>query len=141
MRPPSILRFERLYLAAFGLNLIGWFLAWPQMAATLARNPATARATWVLPLGLALSALVTLVLWRAVARGGSNVARWAVVVLAVLAVARLLLNVPALLAGQLNVEAAVLAVVATLLQAGAAATLFADDARAWFTRGDEEDVG
>lgn len=139
MRPPSILRFERLYLAAFGLNLIGWLVGWAQMRATLAANPATAALPWMLPAAFAVSVAVTVLLWRAVAHGGSNAARWVVVVLAALAVVRVLANVPALLAGQLGVGAAVLGLAAAALQAAAAATLFARDARAWFGL-DEEDI-
>lgn len=132
MRPAAIRRFERLYLAAFALNLLGWLLAWPGMRAVLAANPATAGAAWVLPLGLAFSMLVTLGLWYAVARGGSNVARWAVVALAVLAVGRVLVNVPAVAAGYVSVLEGAVGAAAAGLQAWAAATLFTRDARGWF---------
>ena len=85
MRPPSIVNFERLFLAALALGLIGLVLGFDAATAQLARESALRQ------LGIGASELligvsaawlaIYLLLWFLIARKASNVAKWILVIL------------------------------------------------------------
>ncbi|KAK0348942.1 hypothetical protein LTR94_035132, partial [Friedmanniomyces endolithicus] len=89
MRPVSIIRFDRLYLASIVVGLIGNIIEWPVTIARLTENPDTA----ALGSGAAIAAggmiatgvLIALLLWFFAAKRASNVARWIVTVFTVFA--------------------------------------------------------
>lgn len=130
-RPPSISRFERLYLLALGTSVLGWWLAWGAMQRQLAANPSLDGLGWLVP----FSALVWIAVWLAlaywVARGGSAVPKWIVIGFAAMGVLRVLINLPALLDGQVPAIIAVQWVITLALVLAATAALFRLDARVW----------
>ncbi|WP_375270204.1 hypothetical protein [Sphingomonas sp.] len=131
-RPASIRRFEQWYLAGIALSLIGWAIDWTWMQERLAADPRTAGFGWMLGVMLVLNVAVSLLLWFLTARRGSVVAKWIVVVLAGLSVARLLVDLPALLEGAMSVVSFAVGAATTLVNVVAAVLLFRADARAWF---------
>lgn len=139
-RPPSIKRFERLYLASFGLSLIGWATSWSSMAARLASDPRTVGYGWFLPAALVLSAAITLALWWSITRGASRLAKWIVVVLTALAVLRLLISLPSALQGSGSIGALLLMLGTVGLSIMAALQLFHADSRAWLGEDAAEDA-
>lgn len=131
-RPPSIVRFERLYLASFAVGLASWAVNWNVLSTRLAADPRTAPFIWILPVSLLLGVAISLCLWFFVARRGSVIAKWVLVVLTVLAALRFLLNLPAVARGAVPVGDVALSAVTLLLGLVAAFQLFRPDARAWF---------
>lgn len=131
-RPASIRRFEQWYLAGVALSLVGWTVDWSAMQARLAADPRTAAFGWMLGAMLVLSIAVSLLLWFLTARRGSVIAKWIVVVLAGLSVVRLLVDLPALLAGAMSGLSYAVGAATTLVNIAAAAMLLRADARAWF---------
>jgi ABC-type Fe3+-siderophore transport system permease subunit len=138
-RPPSILRFERLYLASFGLGLVGWAVGWRAMAHALAADPRTAPFQWFLPLALVIGVVVTLLQLYFVARRGSAVAKWIVTVFTGVAVLRFLMTLPAALQGAVSPPSLIMALATLGLSVAATIQLFHDDTRAWF--GEDRAVG
>lgn len=133
IRPPSIVRYERLYLASFVLGLVASATSWSQRSAILGANPVLATATWVLPMTQAISIAVALLLWYFTARAPSIVAKWVVVVFAAFGVLSILLSLGTLAMGRAaNATAVVLSIVTNILYVAAAVQLFADDAQLWF---------
>lgn len=138
-RPPSVLLFERLYLAAFVVSVAFALLNWSHDLAAVIANPGLARITGaarllpvVYPLTRALIWGVWLLLWFLVARRASRVARVLVTIGALVTAydgSRLLL---AMLSGPLAGWAATVALIETALVVCAAAMLFRPDAKAWF---------
>ena len=144
-RPPSILLFERLYLAALIVSIVAAALNWSGDLAAVMANPSVAQMkgagrvapTVYLFLRIAIWAGWVLLLYL-VARKGSTVAKWLVVIAAVLLLA--VDGVPTLLAmlgGPLAGWSATATVVETALVVSAAAVLFRRDARPWFGRQDK----
>lgn len=131
-RPPSIVRFERLYFASFGVGLIGWAVTWNTLSARLATDPRTAPYGWLLPAAVVLGAAISLALWYLAARRASLAAKWIVVVLTAIAMLRFVINVPAMLRGLMTPGELTLSIAALALSVAAAARLFRVDARAWF---------
>ena len=133
IRPPSIVRYERLYLASFVLGLVVSATSWSQRAAILGANPLLAAATWVLPVTQAISIAVALLLWYFTARAPSVVAKWVVVVFAAFGVLSILLSLGTLAMGRAaNATTVALSVVTNALYVAAAVQLFAADAQLWF---------
>lgn len=131
-RPPTIIAYERVYIASFVTSMLGWVLTWPALSAKLASDPRTAALGWTLPVSLGLSVVFTLLLWHFTARRPVVIAKWIVVVLAAVAAVRLLLNAPALTAGLISPLAYGIAAVTALLSVWASAYLFRREAREWF---------
>ncbi|KTT70003.1 hypothetical protein [Sphingomonas endophytica] len=131
-RPPSIVRFERLYLASFLVGLIGWAVSWQGTADRLAVNATTAPFGWLLPAALLVSSAITLGLWYLVARRASLAAKWAVTVLTGLATLRFLVNVTVVLRGSVPVLALLLSLIILTLGIVATIQLFRPDAQSWF---------
>ncbi|KQN80801.1 hypothetical protein ASE90_14420 [Sphingomonas sp. Leaf67] len=135
MRPSSIVRFDRLYLASIVAGLIGNVIEWPVTMARLTENPQTA----ALGSGAAVAAggmiatgvLIALLLWFLAAKRASNVARWIVAVFTAFSVGSLLLGLGG---GAVILDAGgIIRLVAVALQAAATFFLFRPDAAAWFT--------
>ena len=93
LKPPSIARFERYWFASTLFWLVGTRLACDRTQHALRVNPRTIPvadwAQWAI-IGLVLA--TTALLWYLVARRASVVAKWLVVVLAVVGAGRLLLT-------------------------------------------------
>lgn len=133
MRPQSIVWFERLYLAAFALMVVNTILSWDANAAALAAN-GTARDIpgyqyWTTGIGL----LIPPLLWFFIARRGSAVAKWILLVLVVIG----LIGVGYIVtSGRATFGLrGLLGYAAMALQVAAAAMLFRPDADAWFGKG------
>ncbi|MGW8188710.1 hypothetical protein [Sphingomonas hankookensis] len=134
MRPSSIVRFDRLYLASIAVGLIGNILEWPLTMARLAENPDTAAlgSTAAVAAGgmIAIGVVIALLLWFFIARRGSNVAKWILVVFTVFAIGSLVLGFTT---GAVILDAGgIVRLVAVALQTAAVAFLFRPDAAAWF---------
>lgn len=134
-RPPSIVQFERLYLASFVASLIGWAYSWQQTADRLAIDPKTANYTWLLPAALLLSCAITLALWYLVARRASLAAKWVVTILTGLAAVRFAINLLVVVKGKVPVVALLLSAAILALGIAAIVHLFRPDARLWFGEG------
>lgn len=134
MRPSSIVRFDRLYLASIAVGLIGNILEWPLTMARLSENPDTAAlgSTAAVAAGgmIAVGVVIALLLWFFIARRASTVAKWILVVFTVFAVGSLLLGFSS---GAVILDAGgIVRIVAVALQTVAVAFLFRPDAAAWF---------
>ncbi|WP_294326725.1 hypothetical protein [uncultured Sphingomonas sp.] len=134
MRPSSIVRFDRLYLASISVGLIGNILEWPLTMARLAENPDTAAlgSTAAVAAGgmIAIGVVIALLLWFFIAQRGSNVAKWILVVFTVFAIGSLVLGFTT---GAVILDAGgIVRLVAVALQTAAVAFLFRPDAAAWF---------
>ena len=84
IRPVAIVRYERLYWAAFILDTVVAAMTWTQREAIVTAYPVLAKATWILPTFQAIGIAVTVLLWYFTARAPSVVAKWVVVILAAL---------------------------------------------------------
>lgn len=134
MRPSSIVRFDRLYLASIAVGLIGNILEWPLTMARLAENPDTAAlgSTATVAAGgmIAIGVAIALLLWFFIARRGSNVAKWILVVFTVFAIGSLAVGFST---GAVILDAGgIVRIVAVALQTVAVFFLFRPDAAAWF---------
>ncbi|HEX8384093.1 MAG TPA: hypothetical protein VF592_12050 [Sphingomonas sp.] len=133
-KPPSITRFEQFWFASTLFWLVGTRLAWDRTQHALQLDqrtiPVAGWAQWFI---IGLVAVTTLMLWYLVARRGSRVAKWLVVLLAVIGAGRLLLTLFTLLASAnphpLSQGSFILSAALTI---ASAAMLFRDDARIWF---------
>lgn len=135
VRPNAIVWFERLYLGSWLLSLIGLAYNWGSMHEMIEQNPVSQQfgvgtLMNMVIAGIALGALVTLVLWYFTARQHSIVAKWFVVGFFVLG----LLGVPALIKlftdGELTT--ALLQSGVFVLHAASVWMLFQRGARIWF---------
>lgn len=140
VRPASIVRFERLYLASFVVSLLGWAFSWQSTADRLAIDPKTAAFGWLLPVALLLSCAITLALWYLVARRASLAAKWVVTILTGLATLRFVINLSVVFRGSVPVVAMLLSGAIVVLGIVATLQLFRPDARAWFGEDEEIDV-
>lgn len=128
MRPPSIVRFDQLYGAAFALQVLNTILSWQSTQATQA-TVAAQFGPWLLPAATAVGVVVPLLLWFFVARRASLVAKWIAVVLTAIAVAALGFGAVrgTLALGGLGL----LGIGITVLRVIAVAFLFRPDAQEW----------
>ena len=144
VRPISIVRYERLYLAAFVLGLIVSAMSWPQRTALVAANPVLAQVSWILPAFQIVGIAVTLLLWYFTARSPSVAAKWVVVVLAVLSVVGVGLSLASVARGQTTIGlTSIVSFAADAVYVAAAVHLFKADAKLWFgerTDADEPDT-
>ncbi len=133
VRPISIVRYERLYLAAFVLGLIVSAMSWPQRTALVAANPVLAQVSWILPAFQVIGIAVTLLLWYFTARAPSVAAKWVVVVLAVLSVVGVGLSLASVARGQTTIGlTSIVSFAADAVYVAAALHLFKADAKLWF---------
>lgn len=130
-RPPSIVRYERLYLASFVLGLVASAINWQGREAQLASNPALANLQWLAPVSLVIGIVIAVTLWYFTARRPSAAAKWVVVVFAALSVLGIVGNIFTLLKGG-PVIAVIVGLVVSALYIAAAVLLFKPDAKLWF---------
>ncbi|KQN37361.1 hypothetical protein ASG37_09875 [Sphingomonas sp. Leaf407] len=142
VRPASIVRFDRFYLLAIVVGLIGTILQWPQLMAMIETDPSFAP---VRSAGVVLAAifagagvLISLLLWYLVARRGSTVAKWIVTAFTALSLGSLLLGISS--GSVASDTTGILRMVAVVLQLIAVIALFRRDARPWFNRAYPEDL-
>ncbi len=133
MRPESIIKFERLYLGALVVGVVNAVLSWSSTQAYMANDPALAASG--LGSGFLISTIVIgfaipLLLWYFIAKRGSNIAKWILVVLFGLGLISMVLSFSTMMAmnGTIGVIGALLT---TALQAGAVYMLFQPDAAEW----------
>lgn len=133
MRPPSIVGFERAYLAAIALSLLNALLNWDAMVAPL-DDPAM-RATGLdsnfVLISLAVGTAIALLLWYFIARRASNVAKWIYLVLLTLGLLGMVMNLanPAIPKDIVML----LSAIGALLQLYGGWLLFQPDAKAWLS--------
>jgi hypothetical protein len=137
-RPPSILNFERLYLASIAVYVLGTILFWGQAreAALAAPQVQAAPAIATMVPGIMIGSLLLIVLasllfWWLVARARSVVGKWLVVVTEAFGVLYALYLLIGLASGAAMTGSIVVSLLATVLAAAAAVMLFRADATAW----------
>lgn len=134
MRPHSITMFDRFYLGSLVLGVGNFFIGYEDTMAQIEQQPgsaelgmASAGFLWgTFAFGMAIS----LLLWFLISRKANNVARWILVVLAVIG----LLGLPFSLA-QLTTFQLAASLVITAINLLAVYFLFRPDAKAWFEHG------
>ena len=131
MRPPSIVIFERLFLASLVLSVIGFIVSYGAMTEDVEREPALQQ------LGVGggfvigtfmVSVAIYLLLWFFIARKASNIAKWILVVLTGIGV---VLSLISFARGRAIDLRAMLDIAYYALAVGAVAFLFRSDAVAW----------
>ena len=131
MRPQSIELFEKVFLGSIALGLVNTALSWGALTASLqgAGNPAATMGPSLMIFSIALSLVISLLLWFFIARRASNVAKWIYVVITAIGVFGVLSS----LANPLMPKGLTMigGFVATGLQVFAAWLLFKPDAVAW----------
>jgi len=130
MRPASIVMFERLFLASLVLSVVSFIINYDSMIRDLETQPGVAElgfgsgfAIGSMAIGLA----IFLLLWFFIARKGSSVAKWILVVLLAISV----ISLPGMLMGSWDLGV-VLGLAVYALEIAATAYLFRADAAAWF---------
>ncbi|WP_108811026.1 hypothetical protein [Sphingorhabdus sp. Alg231-15] len=128
MRPNSIIQFERFYLGALAIGLVGNVVNWSKAVELVQTDPAIgAMGTGVLIGSIVFGLAISLLLWFFAARRGAAVAKWFIVFFFVIGLA----SVPFSL-GQLSGPAIVTSLLSILLQGAAVYMLFRPDAKKWF---------
>ena len=134
MRPPSIVKFDWLYLALLILSCFVFALTYDTTLAPLKADPAAvelglAGAGFILSL-FGFGMVILLLLWFFVSRRASNAARWNLTVIAAFSLVSLPFSVGDMPTLTILVELALLA-----LQIASVWFLFRPDAAAWFKHG------
>ena len=131
MRPKSIVQFERVYIATIVLGLLNTVLSWNATADQLAAVDPMMRqlGPGVIATGTAISLLVNLVLLYFIARRGSRIAKW---IMVVLTVAGILAALPAFMVAPMPPLIVVITFAMIALSLFAVYLLFRPDAQAWF---------
>lgn len=134
MRPASIVQFERLFLAAAGIGLLGQLLSWNAIIASLRAQPSTAgMGPGSVIAVLALIYAVILLLWYFAARRHSVAAKWGCSIWFVVATVLQALQLLAIVRGGLHLSlAGVLGWLSYALLVWSVSYLFKPDADAWF---------
>lgn len=133
MRPESIVMFERLYLGALAVAVVNFALTWNSTQEYMANDPAVAAAglgNGFLISTMLLSFAIPLLLWYFIAKRGSNIAKWILVVLFGFGLISMIFSFGTMMAmsGPIGLIGALLT---TALQAGAVYMLFKPDAVEW----------
>lgn len=131
VRPNAIVQFERFYLGGWAIGLLNTILNW----STVQNDPNVIAAreqigSWYLPTITALGLLIPLVLWYFIARRGSVVAKWIMVVFTALGVAGIAIGLAT--GGTRFNLAGIAGLVGVALNIVAATTLFRPETRPWF---------
>jgi hypothetical protein len=133
MRPPSIVLFERLFLASLALSVVNFVLGYDAMLAELDRQPGMRQ----LDLGaeiavgtMVISLAIYLLLWFFIARKASVVAKWILTIFTAFGVVAQVYRV-ATVGFAIDVNA-VLGIAYYALAIAAVVYLFKPDAEAWF---------
>ncbi|WP_109355348.1 hypothetical protein [Sphingorhabdus sp. EL138] len=128
MRPTSIIRFERFYLGALALGLVGNVFNWNNAISMLETDPSTAAmGPGFLVFSIAFGLVISLLLWFLAARKAVGVAKWIITVFFGFG----LISVPFSF-NQLSGLAIATSMVTIALQAIAVYMLFRPDAKKWF---------
>lgn len=143
MRPQSIIRFERAYLASVLVWLVNLVVGWDTKMGAIRRdprfggNPQMVAMGETMMIGVSVAGLLlSLLLWYLAARRGSEAAKWILVVLlafSTIGLVSALLQVAAV--GALSLA---LTVLAFALNAYAVWMLFTPEAKAWMSGAPEE---
>lgn len=135
IRPVAIVRYERLYWAAFVLDTVVTAMTWTQREAIVTAYPMLAKSTWILPTFQAIGVAVTVLLWYFTARTPSVVAKWVVVVLAGLSLLTAFQVLGSFVTGSATLgTASIVSLIAIALYVAAAVYLFKPASKAWFGR-------
>lgn len=133
IRPVSIRRYERLYLASFVIGLVVSAMSWGQRTAMVAATPMLAKIGWILPTFEVAGIAITLLLWYFTARAPSVVAKWVVVVLAALSAIGVAISLVQVATGHTALSATLaLSIVASAVYIAAALQILKPDAKLWF---------
>lgn len=140
MRPQSIVRFEQAYLASVLVGLINFAVTWTNKMEAVARDPRFAGNPQMAQMGgtmmigtVVIGVLISLLLWYLVARRGSEVAKWILVVFLLLSAIGVAMAVSQFAA--IGALSAALTLLAFALNAFAVWQLFQPDAKAWMGGG------
>ena len=131
-RPPSIILFERLLWTSFAISVVTTYLAWNDMMAEIERGAAGIRSSTAIGITMfifAVTLAILAALWYAIARRGSNVAKWIYVVLVALGTLQTIASL--FEPNSLSTMWLGATLLATALSVGSAAVLFRADAVAW----------
>ena len=131
-RPPSIVRYEQLYLGSFILGLVVSAVSWQGRAAQLSANPALGNLQWVMPVALVVGIVISITVWYFTARNPSIAAKWVVTVFAALSLLGIARNLYALVGGTVPLLSTLFAILVSVLYVAAAVMLFKPDAKLWF---------
>lgn len=134
MRPVSIVRFERLYLLAMLVGMVGTALSWSAMQAMRGVDPRISATTWnwTVIATIVITYAFSLLLLYLTARRRSNIARMIVAVLFGLGLVQTLW---ALATGAFPMTLlSAVSMTGFVLQAAAIYFVFRPDANAWFDR-------
>lgn len=139
-KPRSIRWFELLFLGSLLLTLIATALIWPALldqAAAQAGGASLGEGTLavIAGVGVAIVSAIMLVLWYFVARRGSTIAKWVLVLFTGYNLYSLIGSVQA--GAPVATPPVLISGAALLLQVVAVALLFLPDARAWFAAAPE----
>lgn len=132
MRPHSIVRFERFFLASLLLAVINTALSFRSSMALLNADPLVGQTGYAVAMlvgTLAISIGLQLLLWFFIARKASNVAKWILVVLTVLGIATSIPSIGVLMTQGVVTLSVTLLI--TVLQIIAIIHLFRPDAKTW----------
>lgn len=135
MRPTSIVQFERFYLGALVVGVINNILNWSRSTEML-NDPSVQAAglgSGFLVSTMVIGLIIPLLLWYFIAKRGSNIAKWILVVLFGLGLIGVLVSFSAMRA--MGTIATVLGLLALAMQGYAVFMLFKPDAVAWLTGG------
>lgn len=138
MRPKSIILFERLYLASLVIMTINFFWSFDGMVAQIQRDPAMGSLGWgegAMIAIFAVSLTISLLLWFFAAHRKSVIAKWILVIFAMIGLVSLFGTFGSVSAVQL-----IAPVLVTALQTAATILLFRADAKAWFAENDLDEV-
>jgi hypothetical protein len=139
-RPPSIVMFERLYIAVIVIGIANTVLRWPTVRETaLAQPGAEALPDWFVPVTMAIAIAINIAFWYFIARRGSNVVRWIYAVLTVVGVLGVAFT---LISGALFADpiGGTASIVSTALSIICVWLIFRPDAQPWFQK-DRRDLG
>jgi peptidoglycan/LPS O-acetylase OafA/YrhL len=140
-RPPSIIRYEQLYIASVVISLIVGALTYRTRVDLLAANPTVAGyGTSIVTVTTVIGLVISAVLWWYTARQPGIVAKWIVVVFAAFGALGIVLALPTLSGtGPVPLYAVVAGIVANALYIAAAVLLFRPDAKLWFGEAPSDD--
>jgi hypothetical protein len=136
MRPESIRRFDMFYLGSVALSVVDFVL---EHDAVMAQTEAQSRAAQVslgagfVNGGFAVWTALMVLLWFFAAHRRSNVAKWIIVLLAVIG----LWGLPALVTGSFT-TAKIVSLLSFMLSWVAVYFLFRADAKAWFGKSESD---
>lgn len=138
MRPNSVILFERLYLASLAIMAINFFLSYDGIVAQIQRDPAMERLGWGAGMAIsiyAVSLAVSLLLWFFAAHRRSVIAKWILVIFAVIGVLSLSGTFSTISGTQL-----IAPLLVTALQVAATILLFRADAKSWFAGNGQDEA-